>query len=234
MRIVTAKWVKQQAQQWGADLCGIAPVERFDDAPEGFHPRNILPGCRSVIVLAVRFPASGLASDSAAAYTFIRNRLVEKIDAATFQLAAALEAAGGYAVPVPSSEPYEYWDAERRHGQGILSLKHAAVRAGLGQMGKNTLLIHETLGNMMWLGAVVCERALEADEPASYQACLPDCRLCLDHCPTQALDGTTIVQKQCRGVASRYSEGGGGFYACHRCREICPRRFGMSRSEEKA
>jgi epoxyqueuosine reductase QueG len=52
---------------------------------------------------------------------------------------------------------------------------HTAVRAGLGQMGKNTLLINDQLGNMLWLGAVLVAKELEPDLIADYQACIPGC-----------------------------------------------------------
>jgi len=38
---------------WGADLVGIAPVERFANAPEGHKPTDFLPGCKSVISVAL-------------------------------------------------------------------------------------------------------------------------------------------------------------------------------------
>lgn len=227
MNRIDAAEVKLRATELGMDLCGIAPVGRFADAPQGFHPTDVNKTCKSVIVFAARFPVSSLASPSAAAYTFVRNKVMDKVDAAACQLAAELEMLGGNAVPIPSSDPYEYWDEERRHGQGILSLKHAAVRAGLGQMGKNTLLINDRLGNMLWLGAVLVDQELAADEPVGYQACISGCRICLKACPAQALDGITIVQKQCRAVSYKQTGGGGGVYACNLCRKLCPRHNGI-------
>lgn len=228
MNQIAAAQIKLRATELGMDLCGIAPVERFADAPQGFHPADISKDCKSVIVLAARFPVSTLSSPSPAAYTFVRNKVMDKVDAATCQLAAELELLGGNAIPVPSSDPYEYWDEERHHGQGILSLKHAAVRAGLGQMGKNTLLMNDRLGNMLWLGAVLLDQELAPDELAEYQACIPGCRVCLKVCPAQALDGTTIVQKQCRAVSAKQTGGGGRVYACNLCRKLCPRHNGIN------
>lgn len=222
METICTEDIKCRAQKLGADLCGIAPVERFFDAPSGFHPADIMKECKSVIVLALHFPTSTLSASSQAAYTFVRNRLVDKIDSIGFQLSTELENMGRCAVPIPSAEPYEYWDESRRHGQGILSLKHAAVRAGLGKMGKNTLLINDRFGNMLWLGAVLLDQALQPDELAAYRACIPECRICLDSCPAKALNGTTIVQSRCREISGKYTEGGGGIYACNLCRTICP------------
>jgi len=222
MRTINAAAIKRLATELGAQLCGIAPAERFGDAPRGFHPADVMKDCNSVIVVAAPFPLSSLASSSQAAYTFVRNKLADKMDSITFQLAAELETLGGVAVPIPSTDPYDYWDEDRRHGQGIISLKHAAVRAGLGQMGKNTLLVNDKLGNMLWLGAVLSDAQLDPDPLATYQTCAPDCRICLDACPAQALDGTTIEQRKCRAVMGKYTDGGGLVYNCNLCRKICP------------
>ena len=53
--------VKQFALDTGADVVGIAPVERWDkDVPEGHRPVDVLPGARSVIVVGARGPTSPL------------------------------------------------------------------------------------------------------------------------------------------------------------------------------
>jgi len=44
------------AKKVGADLVGVAPVERFAGAPEGHKPEDILPGARSVVAMAKRIP----------------------------------------------------------------------------------------------------------------------------------------------------------------------------------
>lgn len=227
MNTISADEIRCRLRVLGADLCGIASIERFADAPSGFHPTDVIEQCKSVIVIACRFPISTLSASSQAAYTFVRNRLVDKVDSITFRLSSELELLGSCAVPIPSSDPYDYWDDSRRHGQGILSLKHAAVRAGLGHMGKNTLLVNDELGNMLWLGAVLLDKELEPDPIANYQTCRPDCRICLDVCPAIALDGTTIEQRKCRGVSAKYTEGGGGVYACNLCRKLCPNHKGI-------
>ncbi|BBB90989.1 MAG TPA: epoxyqueuosine reductase [Methylomusa anaerophila] len=229
MKDISSDEIKCRTKNLGADLCGIASVERFADAPSGFHPTDVVAGCKSVIVITARFPVSTLSASSQAAYTFVRNRMVDKVDSITFQVAAELESLGSCAVPVPSADPYDYWDDSRRHGQGIISLKHAAVRAGLGRMGKNTLLVNDELGNMLWLGAILIDKDIEPDPIADYQTCMPDCRICLDSCPAKALDGTTIEQGKCRGVSAKYTEGGGGVYACNLCRKVCPQHSGLKK-----
>lgn len=220
--------LKQRAIALGTDLCGIAPIDRFSHAPAGFHPSDILPDCQSVIAVAAKFPGSTLKGNSQAAYTFVRHRLVDKLDSITFHLAEELETAGYEAIPIPSSEPYEAWDSERSHGQGILSLKHAAVLAGLGKMGKNTLLVNNQFGNLLWLGAVLTDAKFTADPVAEYLTCPESCRICLTACPAQALDGVSIKQKKCRSISGKFTDGGGYVLACNVCRKICPNYQGVN------
>lgn len=163
-------YVKEAATRLGAELCGIAPVDRFKEAPEGFHPRDVFPGCKSVIVLASQFARSTLGARSSVPYSFVRNMMVGKMDGISFELANQLDAKGIAAVPIPSAEPYEYWDEVRIQGRGIISLKHAAVLAGLGRMGKNTLLINNLYGNMIWLSAILISEEVKADPLAVYGA----------------------------------------------------------------
>ncbi|MGE5542914.1 MAG: epoxyqueuosine reductase [Bacillota bacterium] len=230
MRTVDASYVKKAAVRLGADLCGIAPVSRFENAPEGFHPVDILRGCKSVVVLASRFPHGCLQSTSPIPYTFARNMMVGKMDSISFRLCEDLEACGIDSVSIPASDPYVYWDPARRHGRAILSLKHAGQLAGLGRIGKNTLLVNETYGNMIWMGAVLVSEGLEGDPPAAYEPCIPECRLCLEACPAGALDGVTIDQGRCRERSNTCTEGGGFYLSCRKCRTVCPNHLGLRRN----
>lgn len=226
IRTVTASEIKRRAGDLGADLCGIAPAARFADAPAGFHPADVFPGCRSVAIFAARMPAAILATSSAAVYTFAMLKAADQMDALTYRVAGELERLGSPAVAIPSRDPYDYWDEARRHGRGVLSLKHAAVRAGLGRMGRNTLLVNDRLGNLLCLGAVLVGADLDADPPSDGLPCGPECRACLDACPVAALDGTTVDQSKCREYCGRSTEGGGFVYACNLCRKACPHQRG--------
>jgi len=222
--MINSGTVKRRLVQYGADICGVAPVGRFVDAPKGFHPSDIYPDCRSVVVFASRFPVSALQAKSHVPYTLVRNKMVEKVDWISFNVSGELEREGVVSVPIPSADPYEYWDTDRNHGRGILSLKHAGVLAGLGVLGKNTLLINEKFGNMIWLGAVLVSVDLEPDPTASYEGCISGCTVCIDSCPQHALDGITIDQKLCREHSNSYTRGGGLILSCNICRRICPYR----------
>jgi epoxyqueuosine reductase len=228
--MITSALIKKKAAQLGADLCGISTISRFGNAPEGFHPTDIFPGCKSVIVFASRFPLSTLNMKSNSPYTLVRNVLVNKLDAISFDLAYYLEREGCTSVPIPSAEPYDYWDAENRHGRGILSLKHAGRLAGLGEIGKNTLLINDQYGNMIWLGAVLTSMEMEADKVLQEKYCPSGCTICLDACPQKALDGVTIDQKACRKRCLTCTDGGGWILACNICRQVCPKYRGKKQT----
>ena len=48
----------------GADLFGIASIDRFDNPPEGFHPKDIYPVTKSVLAFAIKVPAETLFADN--------------------------------------------------------------------------------------------------------------------------------------------------------------------------
>lgn len=215
--------VKTLLRALGADLCGIAPVERFDGAPKGFHPRDVLPTCSTVIAFACRFPAAALTSPTPVVYTRVRNSLSEKIDAMALEVCLALERAGIAAVPIPAVESIP--DPATGRKRSIVSLKHAAQAAGLGTIGRHSLLLTPEFGALVWLGAVLTDGALEADPPA--EPLCNECGLCVAACPAGALDGELVDQQAC--YAHAFGEDpalGRWVISCHRCRDACPHLYG--------
>jgi epoxyqueuosine reductase QueG len=110
-------------------------------------------------------------------------------------------------------------------GRGQISMRHAAVAAGLGTLGKNTLLLNEKFGNTLNIGAVLTDIELPSDDLAE-SICKDGCRLCLDSCPVGALNGTSANQKLCR--MNTYTSNPRGFEVtnCNTCRVVCPMRYG--------
>jgi epoxyqueuosine reductase len=219
--------VKESAHKLGADLCGIAPVERFEGAPRGFHPTDVLPSCQTVVVLASRFLHSTLLASSTVPYTTVRNELSARMNTLAVRMSEYLESEGATAVPMNSIGPDE-WDAATSKFRGIISLKHAGVAAGLGKMGKNTLLVNEKLGNMLWLSAAFVAERLEPDPLADYDPCPETCTLCLDACPVRALDGVSIDQGACKAHAFGSHNGGEWRIKCFTCRKVCPNALGVA------
>lgn len=220
--------VKETATALGVDLCGIASIGRFEDAPEGFHPRDVLPECQSVIVLVCRFLKSTLFAKSTIPYTDVRNELSRRMDSLAIRLSYILESKDMLAIPINSIGPIE-WDARTNKSRGIISLKHAAELAGLGKIGKNTLLINAQYGNMIWLSAVLVSEQLEPDPIAHYEGCIPTCTICLESCPIQALDGVSMNQMACWDYAFGKHNGGEWRIKCFTCRKVCPHSLGINR-----
>lgn len=94
MQKISNKEVKDIMYSFGADLCGVASVDRFEEAPKGFHPLDVLPICKSVISFAVRFPMGALLCDTSVPYTRIRNSLTPKMDAIALDFCIELERGG--------------------------------------------------------------------------------------------------------------------------------------------
>jgi len=228
--MITSAEIKEMARRNGADLCGIAPVERFEHAPAGFHPSDIYPGTKSVITIAKREIESTLFSKSAVAYTFATEMILAEVYRLTIEMIISLEKKGVVAIPVPS-EPYEYWNEKEMTGKGILSLKHAARLCGLGVIGKSTLLINRKFGNLIRLGAILTDAELEGDPLEDFNFCKDSCNLCLKNCPVDAMDGTSVMQKKCRPNSSITNKKGYSLYTCNSCRKVCPYRAGLKNDE---
>jgi epoxyqueuosine reductase len=231
---MNANEVKSVAFDFGADLCGIASVDRFAAAPKGFHPNDVSPDCRSVLVFAKKLPIGSLFASSCIPYTYINRLITEEVDRLTLMLSRKLESLAVKNVPVPSDDPSEHWEPERSYARGILSLRHAGHLAGLGVLGKNTLLINDRLGNMMQLGALLLNEDLEADPLATYQACEENCQLCIMSCPQSALDGANVNQRLCRPLSNYKNERGFVLKKCWECRKVCPSHAGIPNGNKTA
>ena len=220
--------IKSLALGFGADRCGIANVERFTGAPKGFHPEDIYSKCKSVVVFLKRMPAEAINAENPVVYSHSAHMLYDLLDRIGIKLCLAMEKEGIHAVPVPTDVPYLYWDEENKRGMGILSMRHSAYNAGLGILGRNTLLINRELGNLVYIGAVLIDIAEEPDPMIDDFACPPNCTLCLNACPVHALDGVTVNQKLCREQSCIVHSRGWDIYACAKCRQICLYRNGRT------
>jgi len=107
--MVTSSKLKSVVIDRGADLCGIAPADRFKDAPKGFHPNDIYEKCKSVLIFAKRLPTESLFASSCIPYTYINDIITKEVDRLTLELSSELEDLGVKNVPIPSDDPYEHW-----------------------------------------------------------------------------------------------------------------------------
>ena len=220
---MTREEVKKLFLSLGAELCGIAPVDRFGAAPEGFHPWDVYPQCKSVISFACRVPEAALSCKTPVVYTRVRNSLSEKMDGIALDACIALERAGIKAVLIPANE--SVWDAKTGRNRSVVSQKHAAQAAGLGTIGRHSLLITPQLGSMVWLGAVLTDGEWEGD-PLIEPICT-GCSRCVEACPVNALAGEQVDQGACWGHAFGDDPGIQRWViSCHACRDACPHLFG--------
>jgi epoxyqueuosine reductase QueG len=224
-----SKLIKEAVARLGAHACGIANVARFESAPEGFKPRDIFSKCKSVVVFIKQMPTDAILAENPVPYTHTAYKMYEELDRIAMELCRYFQNKKIKAVLIPADVPYLSWDQENMHGRGILSLKHAAVMAGLGIMGRNTIFINETLGNMVYLGAVLIDEEVEPDPLIIDFKCPENCHRCLDACPQQAMDGITVNQKLCREKSFFKAGRGWDLYNCNECRKVCPYRTGRKK-----
>jgi len=224
--MITSIEIKDLATGLGADLCGIASVDRFVDAPKGFHPTDVYRNTNSVISFACRIPGSSMNIASPYPYTAIENIVSARVSQIALSLTLYLEKFGYHALLIPS-DPYDYWDAETLTGKGILSLKHLGYKAGIGTIGKNSLLCNKEYGNLIKLGAVITDAVLTEDPLITGNLCKDSCTLCIDSCPVGAIGLKGVVsQKKCREFSEINNKRGIEIYACNACRSVCPNRNG--------
>lgn len=212
----------------GADNCGIASIDRFSSAPTGFHPTDVYSKCKSVVVFFKRMPTEVIMAENPIPYSHTADLLYSTLDQIGLNLCSELEDLNIHVVPVVTDVPYLQWDPENKHAMGIISLRHAAFNAGLGILGKNTLLINRHYGNMVYIGAVLIDKEIEPDPIENDFFCPPSCKLCLDACPVKALDGVTVKQKLCREFSYIQHPRGWDIYTCNACRKVCPNRNGKN------
>jgi epoxyqueuosine reductase len=113
---------------------------------------------------------------------------------------------------------------------GPLVERDAAVRAGLGFRGKNTNLL-TSIGSFVFLGAILTDVDLEFDQPVVKDC--GNCRLCIDACPTDALDQAYhLAAERCIAYLTIEHRGpidvelrpklGDWVFGCDICQEVCP------------
>ncbi len=218
--------LRQAIRDLGVDLCGFGSVNRMRDAPQGFAPRDVLPGANTVIAYAVAFPAGTIKCPSPHPYTRVRNSISDKLNAVSLEVCLRLEKMGYDAVPIPTVE--DVLDERTGRYRSIISIKHAAQAAGIGTIGRNSLLITPSYGSLVWLGAALTN-AVIAPDPMLDSICT-QCDLCVRACPADALRGEQLDQKACADCCFG-TVGGVWAIKCHACRDVCPHCMGSARAD---
>ena len=122
--------------------------------------------------------------------------------------------------------------------------KAAGQQAGLGWIGKNTLLLNRKAGSWFFLGELFVDIALPVDEPTTRDHC-GSCHACLDVCPTDAFVGERLLDaRRCISYLTIELKGpiphefrkpiGNRIYGCDDCLAVCPwNKFAREASEAK-
>lgn len=193
---ITAE-VKEFARRLGADLVGVAPVERFGGAPPGHRPEELLPGARSVIVAAARLLTSTFISPNPRVYVLRYWQLRSRLQDAGYELCRFLEDLGHYAINFPSTAPQDA-GPQTKMLFADFSYRHAAPLAGLGEIGLNNLVITPQFGPRVWLMAVITTAELSPDPPFTDSLCpREECNICVEKCPQGALSPQGIERGKC-------------------------------------
>ncbi|MCP4689700.1 MAG: epoxyqueuosine reductase [Desulfobacterales bacterium] len=193
--------------EWGADLVGVAPVERFENAPEGHRPTDFMPGCKSVISIALHL-FQGMADvwgehdrpdKTITPYLFYGYGLTN-IESSRIinRMAKALEYSGYKTLafmPTWISSMTKYFDETLVTNEitAEFSHRHAAVAAGIAELGWNGLTLTPEFGPMQRLNTLLTSAELEPTPMYNGPAlCAPDkCgRKCARICPADAISET--------------------------------------------
>ncbi len=237
--------IKRLAAQAGFDLCGVAPcrhlaanearfrrwlgqgyqsslayLERHTE--KRFDPARLVEGARTAVVCAVAYknrtsdgyPATCCTKIASYActtdyHTTIRNMLRGMLQ--------ALKAA------YPGLEGRAFVDT------APLAEKQLAVEAGLGWIGRQSLLVTPQFGSFVLLGELLLNDETDAyDTPFEGSRC-GSCRACIEHCPTGAiLDERMIDTGRCIAchTIEREPDTGidldGWIFGCDACQSCCP------------
>ncbi len=199
------------------------------------HPRFVLDGCRSLLMLAAVYPAADLSP------------------AGTGEGKISRYALGNDYHDLLHARLHQLADFHRRLLPGAkvrgvvdtapLLEREFAQLAGLGWIGKNTLLLNRRLGSWFFLAALLTTAELSYDQPIETGHC-GTCRACLDACPTGALvDAWKLDARRCISYLTIELGGpvpqdlrellGDWVFGCDICQEVCPWNQRALRSTEE-
>jgi epoxyqueuosine reductase len=233
------------ARELGLDAIGAAPAEPYADTErhirerrarglfadmrftmarpeESCHPETLLPGARTVVSAALCYwvpePERPDGHGRLPRYTWFDAyaQLRDRLDELGRRLG------GSYRVLVDANQHVD---------------REAAARSGVGFYGKNTLLITRRHGSWVVLGTLVTDVGLEPTPPLGLDC--GECRLCIDACPTGALDEPgTLDSTRCLSYWTQAPEPpppefraelGAQVYGCDICQDVCPWNRGVEK-----
>ena len=185
--------MKVAAREIGFDLVGVAACDRLEAAaPPASRPSAASAQMRSLVVVAKHIFSGLMAARHLGTKQFWGGRALKRVDEMACRLADWIERRGGAAMAIsPLAMDFAARGPEdvTPAGQGSLLLRLAAVDAGLGTLGLNTMLLTPEFGPRVYLGGVLTDQALEPGEPLARELCLglAECGRCAAICPEDAI-----------------------------------------------
>jgi epoxyqueuosine reductase len=238
--------LKQEARRLGFDLAGACPavsprgIDRLhewlavgyagemgyltDRAAAYDHPRHVLDGVRSLLVLAMNYRTSDPAPVAAGQGRISRYAWGRDYHDIIHDRLKAL--AAGLRDLVPTARVRGVVDT------APLLEREFAELSGLGWIGKNTLVLNRSLGSWFFLAVLLTDVELDYDEPNATDYC-GTCTACLDACPTQAFVAPYVLDaRRCISyltielrspIPTELRAGVGDWvFGCDVCQDVCP------------
>lgn len=206
------------------DLVGITDARSLSQAPEGRRPDDVLPGAKSIIVGAIHVLDSVVEDLPYSRYEYTEQFFVlnATLNSMAFRVSRFLESLGYRSHPVPAAYP-----RVNKEICGILSHRHAAIKAGLGEFALNNMLTTPEFGARVRLISIVTEAPLDSDKPYEGTKCneIRDiCKLaCVKACPVGALTPEGKIDKHvCLHYQEQIMPWSAAELRCGMCIAVCP------------
>ncbi len=189
--------VKEKASDIGMDLIGFTDLSRLKNAPKRFHATDYLPTAQSVIVVGSHFP-DGIVENwikTPSSYQYYGYALVNKeLGRACFYISKLIEKEGYRCFPIVPTGHSKDWDHKAQMGE--FSHRHAAVAAGLGEIGYNRLVITPQYGNRVRFCSIITEAPFVPDPMYNGPKLCDKCKKCVRACPGNCLDESRLLNCQ--------------------------------------
>ncbi len=223
--------IKSLAKEYGADLVGIAPLERYEGAPKQMDPRYIMPEATVAIVMGFRIMRGSMrgteegtffSNYASFGYGFINQHVMPLV---CRNLSRAIEDQGYEAMPVgfhfswsaistmttaPSKVNGGPYSKPVREGlpapDVFVHMRIAAFLAGLGEIGWSKVFITPEYGPRVRFGMVLTDMPLEGDPIYSGPKLCNKCMACVRECPADAISDTKSVKVTLAGHEVEWGE----------------------------
>ncbi|MEI6313478.1 MAG: epoxyqueuosine reductase [Syntrophus sp. (in: bacteria)] len=219
--------IKKFCRDAGADLVGLAPVERWVTegiVPVDFRPQAIWKPARTVIVMGMGMPLPIVETTPSVLHMELYKTVNIKLDALAYDTTRYLNSFG-YAATFFSRDGYNSLKAFRKWPGAPFGHVMAAKYAGLGNIGLSHCLLTPEFGPRVRFVSVFTALALPPDPILGKDLCIK-CEACVKCCPKDALRGRDDCligdydKQACLEMAEELTKS--RTYPCGICTKVCP------------